>query len=204
MLLLHFWAYSILSSLITFILIMILRRFFEIKLKVIIPYKIWLFTLISVVIPLIPFKYYSFINFLEQAKKSNYTNNNVIYNDVLSETVSKTSDLAVNVNRINNSTLIIILVFIWSIGIVFMFFRYLIGVKQIRDIENENQKMLRLENILSRCILDSNVLKTKVRIGYSSKVDNPMVFWKNGYSIILPQKLLRNLSDKELKLVIFT
>ncbi|MBM2659151.1 BlaR1 family beta-lactam sensor/signal transducer [Staphylococcus pseudoxylosus] len=194
---------SIISSILTLLLIIIVRaiciKYFKTRLN----HKIWLLVLLSLFLPLLP------INNILKVKIPSIFSADIISHsskssnhNLSNESTNLTKDLALNIQHHEMTFILIILLVVWFIGLLFFSFKFIAAIKQIAFIKDLSIKSSILDNHLKKCINNLNIKSKSIVISHVDEIENPMVFWLGKYYIVLPTNIMYMMDEEQIDYII--
>ncbi|WP_208639071.1 BlaR1 family beta-lactam sensor/signal transducer [Staphylococcus pseudoxylosus] len=194
---------SIISSILTLLLIIIVRaiciKYFKTRLN----HKIWLLVLLSLFLPLLP------INNIVKVKIPSIFSADIISHsskssnhNLSNESTNLTKDLALNIQHHEMTFILIILLVVWFIGLLFFSFKFIAAIKQIAFIKDLSIKSSILDNHLKKCINNLNIKSKSIVISHVDEIENPMVFWLGKYYIVLPTNIMYMMDEEQIDYII--
>nr|QBC82610.1 MecR1 [Mammaliicoccus sciuri] len=199
----QFLVMSIISSIMTLLLIMIVRiiciKYFKARLN----HKVWLLVVLSIFLPLIPINNVLQINIpgIFSSDMISHSSKSINHN-LSNESTNLTKDLALNIQHHEMPFILIILLVVWFIGLIFFSFKFISAIKQIAFIKDLSIRSLILDNQLKKCINDLNIKEKSIAINHVDEVENPMVFWLGKYYIVLPTNIMDMMEEEEIDYII--
>ncbi|MDW8545499.1 BlaR1 family beta-lactam sensor/signal transducer [Staphylococcus pseudoxylosus] len=199
----QFLVMSIISSILTLLLIIIVRaiciKYFKTRLN----HKIWLLVLLSLFLPLLP------INNILKVKIPSIFSADIISHsskssnhNLSNESTNLTKDLALNIQHHEMTFILIILLVVWFIGLLFFSFKFIAAIKQIAFIKDLSIKSSILDNHLKKCINNLNIKSKSIVISHVDEIENPMVFWLGKYYIVLPTNIMYMMDEEQIDYII--
>ncbi|MCE5002439.1 BlaR1 family beta-lactam sensor/signal transducer [Staphylococcus pseudoxylosus] len=199
----QFLVMSIISSILTLLLIIIVRaiciKYFKTRLN----HKIWLLVLLSLFLPLLP------INNIVKVKIPSIFSADIISHsskssnhNLSNESTNLTKDLALNIQHHEMTFILIILLVVWFIGLLFFSFKFIAAIKQIAFIKDLSIKSSILDNHLKKCINNLNIKSKSIVISHVDEIENPMVFWLGKYYIVLPTNIMYMMDEEQIDYII--
>ncbi len=199
----QFLVMSIISSILTLLLVMIVRiiciKIFNVRLN----HKTWLLVVFSLFLPLIP------INNIMQVKIPDIFSSDMILHSSKSmnynlpnESTNLTKDLALNTQHHEMTFILIILLVVWFIGLLFLIFKFISAIKKIAFIKDLSIGSSMLDNHLKKCKNDLNINSKSISISHVDEIENPMVFWLGKYYIVLPTNIMYMMGEEEIDYII--
>ncbi|HIA6839216.1 TPA: BlaR1 family beta-lactam sensor/signal transducer [Staphylococcus aureus] len=194
---------SIISSIMTLLLIMIVRiiciKYFKAQLN----HKVWLLVVLSIFLPLIPINNLLQLNIPGILSSDMISHSSKSINHNLSnENTNLTKDLALDIQHHEMPFILIILLVVWFIGLIFFSFKFISAIKQIAFIKDLSIRSPILDNQLKKCINDLNIKEKSIAIIHVDEVENPMVFWLRKYYIVLPTNIMDMMEEEEIDYII--
>ncbi|HDE8322371.1 TPA: BlaR1 family beta-lactam sensor/signal transducer [Staphylococcus aureus] len=199
----QFLIMSIISSIMTLLLIMIVRiiciKYFKAQLN----HKVWLLVVLSIFLPLIPINNLLQLNIPGILSSDMISHSSKSINHNLSnENTNLTKDLALDIQHHEMPFILIILLVVWFIGLIFFSFKFISAIKQIAFIKDLSIRSPILDNQLKKCINDLNIKEKSIAIIHVDEVENPMVFWLRKYYIVLPTNIMDMMEEEEIDYII--
>ncbi|HBI0059380.1 TPA: M48 family metalloprotease, partial [Staphylococcus aureus] len=199
----QFLIMSIISSIMTLLLIMIVRiiciKYFKAQLN----HKVWLLVVLSIFLPLIPINNLLQLNIPGILSSDMISHSSKSINHNLSnENTNLTKDLALDIQHHEMPFILIILLVVWFIGLIFFSFKFISAIKQIAFIKDLSIRSPILDNQLKKCINDLNIKEKSIAIIHVDEVENPMVFWLGKYYIVLPTNIMDMMEEEEIDYII--
>lgn len=199
----QFLVMSIISSILTLLLIIIVRaiciKYFKTRLN----HKIWLLVLLSLFLPLLP------INNILKVKIPSIFSADIISHsskssnhNLSNESTNLTKDLALNIQHHEMTFILIILLVVWFIGLLFFSFKFIAAIKQIAFIKDLSIKSSILDNHLKKCINNLNIKSKSIVISHVDEIENPMVLWLGKYYIVLPTNIMYMMDEEQIDYII--
>nr|QBC82558.1 MecR1 [Mammaliicoccus stepanovicii] len=199
----QFLVMSIISSILTLLLIVIVRaiciKYFKTRLN----HKIWLLVVFSLFLPLLP------INNILQVEMSRIFSTDIISHsskssnhNLSNESTNLTKDLALNIQHHEMTFILIILLVVWFIGLLFFSFKFIAAIKQIAFIKDLSIKSSILDNQMKKCINNLNIKSKSIVISHVDEIENPMVFWLGKYYIVIPTNIMHMMDEVQIDYII--
>lgn len=207
---LRFLLSSVVISTLTLVLI-IIKQLSAKHISVKAQYYIWILFIVMLIIPFIPQKCFSFLNF---DKWTTYTQNikgnelNASQNGHLAETgllnhEVSLEDFALSVQGSNISNINFVIVVIWGIGVSIYSIIFILGQRRLKEIKESLHPInhLEMEHIFANCKQQFNITKPIV-LGASDLVETPIAFGALKTYIILPTQTMNELTQEEIKYIL--